>query len=104
MRAIAAIYDIHENLPAIEAVLEEIRAGGIEEIVVGGERASGPDAARDARSIARHRAIRAFHHHEAAERIRAIAYPQAHDFALRNVLQPPSEQQLLEAYANAELR
>ena len=42
MRAIAAIYDIHGNLPAIEAVLEEIRAGGIEEIVLGGDVLPGP--------------------------------------------------------------
>ena len=41
---------------------------------------------------------------EAAERIRRTAFPRAHDFAMRNVLQPPSEQQILEAYANAELR
>jgi predicted phosphodiesterase len=40
----------------------------------------------------------------AAERIRRTAYPQAHDFAMRNVLRPASEQQMLRAYANAELR
>ena len=40
----------------------------------------------------------------AAERIRATAYPHADQFAQRNVLQPPSEQQILDAYANAELR
>ena len=40
----------------------------------------------------------------AAERIRGTAYPQANDFASRNVLRPPSEQQILDAYANAELR
>lgn len=32
---------------------------------------------------------------EAAERIRATNYPQAHDFALHNVLQPPSEAKTL---------
>jgi putative phosphoesterase len=41
---------------------------------------------------------------EAAERIRNTAYPQAEEFASRNVLQPPSEQQTLEALAKAELK
>jgi putative phosphoesterase len=40
----------------------------------------------------------------AAERIRATAYPQAQDFAARNVLQPPSEQDTLQAFARVELR
>jgi putative phosphoesterase len=40
----------------------------------------------------------------AAERIRATKYPQADDFAARNVLQPPSETQTLEAFARVELR
>jgi putative phosphoesterase len=41
---------------------------------------------------------------KAAERIRDTRYPQAHDFAARNVLQPPSEAEILEAFARAELR
>ena len=40
----------------------------------------------------------------AAERIRATEYPQAQEFAARNVLQPPSEQQMLEAFGRAELK
>jgi putative phosphoesterase len=40
----------------------------------------------------------------AAERIRGTSYPQAEEFARHNMLQPPSEQQILSAYANAELR
>ena len=40
----------------------------------------------------------------AADRIRATAYPQAQEFAARNVLNPPSEASMLAAYANAELR
>ena len=32
---------------------------------------------------------------KAAERIRASSYPQADDFAARNVLQPPSEKECL---------
>src|SRR2546421_4368981 len=39
----------------------------------------------------------------AAERIRATPYPQAQDFAARNVLQPPSEADMLKAFARAEL-
>lgn len=41
---------------------------------------------------------------KAAERIRDTKYPQAQDFATRNVLQPPSEGEMLEAFARAELR
>jgi diadenosine tetraphosphatase ApaH/serine/threonine PP2A family protein phosphatase len=40
----------------------------------------------------------------AAERIRRTEYPRALDVATGNVLRPPSEQQILDAYANAELR
>ena len=41
---------------------------------------------------------------KAAERIRATSYPQAEDFAVHNVLQPPSEKEMLEAFAKAELK
>jgi diadenosine tetraphosphatase ApaH/serine/threonine PP2A family protein phosphatase len=41
---------------------------------------------------------------KAAERIRATSYPQAQDFAAHNVLQPPSEREMLEAFAKAELK
>jgi putative phosphoesterase len=39
---IAALYDIHGNLPALEAVLAEARAAGAERIVVGGDVVPGP--------------------------------------------------------------
>jgi putative phosphoesterase len=39
---IAALYDIHGNLPALEAVLEDVRAAGAERIVVGGDILPGP--------------------------------------------------------------
>ena len=39
---------------------------------------------------------------KAAELIRATKYPQAEDFATRNVLQPPSEKEMLEAFSRAE--
>jgi len=41
---------------------------------------------------------------KATERIRATNYPQAEDFAAHNVLQPPSEKQMLEAFSKAELK
>ena len=41
---------------------------------------------------------------KAAERIRATSYPEAQDFAAPNVLQPPSEKQMLDAFAKAELK
>lgn len=39
---VAAIYDIHGNLPALEAVLEEVRRAEAEFIVVGGDVLPGP--------------------------------------------------------------
>ena len=40
----------------------------------------------------------------AAERIRATNYPEAQDFAARNVLQPPSAADMLEAFTAASFR
>jgi predicted phosphodiesterase len=39
---VAALYDIHGNLPALHAVLEEIRQLGVDRIVVGGDVLPGP--------------------------------------------------------------
>jgi putative phosphoesterase len=39
---VAAIYDIHGNLPALEAVLEDLRQAGVDRIVVGGDVFPGP--------------------------------------------------------------
>ncbi len=39
---VAALYDIHGNLPALEAVLDEVRRAGVERIVVGGDVLPGP--------------------------------------------------------------
>lgn len=41
---------------------------------------------------------------QAAARIRASAYPHADDFAAHNVLRPPSETDMLEAFSRAELK
>jgi putative phosphoesterase len=39
---VAAIYDIHGNLPALEAVLQDIRQAGVDRVVVGGDVFPGP--------------------------------------------------------------
>ncbi len=39
---VAAIYDVHANLPALEAVLDEIRQAEVDQIVVGGDVLPGP--------------------------------------------------------------
>jgi putative phosphoesterase len=39
---VAALYDVHANLPALEAVLAEVEREGVDEIVFGGDIASGP--------------------------------------------------------------
>jgi putative phosphoesterase len=40
----------------------------------------------------------------AAERVRATKYPQAEDFAAKNILEPPTEQEILAMFAHAELK
>jgi predicted phosphodiesterase len=44
---VAALYDIHGNLPALEAVLDEVRRAHVDRIVVGGDVVVGP-MSRDA--------------------------------------------------------
>ena len=39
---VAALYDVHGNLPALEAVLNEVRAAGVDRIIVGGDLMPGP--------------------------------------------------------------
>jgi predicted phosphodiesterase len=39
---IAALYDVHGNLPALEAVLDEVRRADVDEVVVGGDVVPGP--------------------------------------------------------------
>src|SRR6187455_462356 len=39
---IAALYDIHGNLPALEAVLGNVREAGVDLVVVGGDVLPGP--------------------------------------------------------------
>lgn len=42
MMRVAALYDIHGNLPALEAVLQEVRQAGVDQVVVGGDVVPGP--------------------------------------------------------------
>jgi putative phosphoesterase len=42
MTRIAALYDIHGNLPALDAVLDDVRRSGVDRIVVGGDVVPGP--------------------------------------------------------------
>jgi putative phosphoesterase len=39
---VAVLYDIHANLPALEAVLQEIRSAAVDQIVIGGDVLPGP--------------------------------------------------------------
>lgn len=39
---VAAIYDVHGNLPALEAVLEDVHRAGVDHVVVGGDVLPGP--------------------------------------------------------------
>jgi len=42
MRRVAALYDIHGNLPALEAVLRDVRAADVDAVVIGGDVVPGP--------------------------------------------------------------
>ena len=42
LRSVAALYDIHGNLPALDAVLDELRTDPPDAVVVGGDVAAGP--------------------------------------------------------------
>ncbi len=50
---IAAVYDIHGNLPALEAVLDEIRQENVDQIVVGGDVLPGPMPRETLRTLLR---------------------------------------------------
>jgi predicted phosphodiesterase len=39
---VAAIYDVHSNLPALEAVLRDVREAGVDQVVSGGDVVPGP--------------------------------------------------------------
>src|SRR3954465_15439347 len=39
---VAALYDIHGNLPALEAVLADLRRAAVDQIIIGGDVVPGP--------------------------------------------------------------
>ena len=50
---VAALYDIHGNLPALEAVLAEVECEPVDAIVIGGDIASGPPQPREVVELVR---------------------------------------------------
>ena len=50
---VAALYDVHGNLPALEAVLAEVDREGVDAIVVGGDIAAGPPQPRETVELVR---------------------------------------------------
>ena len=46
---IAALFDIHANLPALDAVLDEVRHADVDRIVLGGDVLPGPMAMASSR-------------------------------------------------------
>ena len=50
---VAALYDIHGNLPALEAVLADVEREGVDAIVIGGDIAAGPPQPREVVELVR---------------------------------------------------
>jgi putative phosphoesterase len=50
---VAALYDVHGNLPALEAVVAEVSRESVDAIVVGGDIASGPPQPRETVELVR---------------------------------------------------
>ena len=114
---IAALHDIHANLPALEAVPEDVRRAGVDLVMVGGDRPVGPFRVVNAGSVGmptgrtgadwlllgpgvelRHTE---FDPEAAASRVRESGYPQAESFATQYVLAAPPEAVLLKAFTHA---
>src|SRR5205085_5608049 len=49
---VAALYDVHANVRALEAVLADVRSAGVDAIVLGGDDLAGPWPAETAALIA----------------------------------------------------
>ena len=90
---IVALYDIHGNLPALDAVLKEVEQENPDLILVGGDIVPGPMLQRTLYDL-----------EDAAARIRASGYPQAQDFADNNVLKPGRRQTIAVFESMAEQR
>lgn len=54
---VAALHDVHGNLPALEAVLAEVAALGVDKIVCGGDVAAGPFPRECVARLHEHRAV-----------------------------------------------
>ncbi len=50
---VAALYDVHGNLPALEAVLAEVEREAVDAIVIGGDIAAGPPQPREVVELVR---------------------------------------------------
>jgi putative phosphoesterase len=50
---VAALYDVHGNLPALEAVLADVAREGVDAIVLGGDIAAGPPQPREVVELVR---------------------------------------------------
>ena len=124
---VAALYDIHGNLPALEAVLQEVAGLGLDAVVCGGDVFPGPMGceclhALQALDIPVHfvmgngdREVLAARSGVVSDKLPsafrdvmawcaaqrsdadATAYPQAATFADENILQPPTEAAMLTA-------
>src|SRR6266851_5031735 len=97
VRRLAAIYDIHGNLPALEAVLDEIRAAGVDHVVVGGDVLPGPMPRETLACLADLNIPATFivgngdrevleYRKGTAARVRETDYPGANEFAQNYVL------------------
>lgn len=78
---VAALYDVHGNLPALDAVLAEIDAHGVDLIVVGGDICSGPMPAEVLRLLRARRDVRFIRGN--ADRELAIGAPAPEALAAR---------------------
>ena len=81
MRA-AALHDVHGNLPALEAVLAEVAAAGVDRIVCGGDVVAGPFPRESLELLTRHEAafVRGNADRELNEWVAAQLDPLARDF------------------------
>ena len=98
---IAALYDIHGNLPALEAVLQDIRHAAVDLIVVGGDVVAGP-MPRETLTCLLNFSVPVQCIQGNADR--EVLAQMAGTDTTTNVLQPPSAEEALELFTKAEMR
>jgi hypothetical protein len=81
---VAALYDIHGNLPALEAVLADDAFADADAVVLGGDVASGPMPAEVLDRLRR----TAYDIDRAAQALRATGFPDADDLLRESLLEP----------------